>query len=170
MQPLATPADYELLIGPVAPADEPKLEYLLAVSSSVVVSVAPGLLPWTVDPADWPLDPDTGLPIDPGPVPEPAVLVTCQTAATMMLNPTGGGSAVAMERIGLVETQYVATSDVYGLLPAAWRQLLKPWRPPDMASVRLSVPHPTTYGLDGYGGDWWWSGNQPVWDDPPVRR
>lgn len=152
--PLATIDDYTLLIGPVGPGDEPRLEALLMVSSSVVVGVAPGLLPWwTYDSSD----PDA---VDPGPVPEPAVLVTCQTASNMATNPAGaGGGAVQMERVGLAETTYAASTwdTTYGLLPAAWRLLLKPWRPPDLASVKLSVPHPAMYEFEeGYGGDWWW--------------
>jgi hypothetical protein len=146
MIPLASLADYELLIGPVGTEDEPRLDYLLIVSSSVVAGVAPGLLPWVQD------DPVP----DPGPVPEPAVLVTCQTASTMMTNPAGNSGAVTMEKVGLIENQYAVHGNAEGLLPSAWRTLLRPWRPPDLASVRLAVPHPLTYGLGGYGGSWWW--------------
>ena len=141
MEALATVEDYEMLIGSVADSDEPRLEFMLRVASSVVVGVAPGLLPWTNGEAETE-------------VPENAVLVTCQTASALMADPTGGSGAVSMERVGLVETQY-ATADVEALLPVAWRQLLLPWRPPTMAAIKLVVPHPLAYEMDGWGGDWW---------------
>jgi hypothetical protein len=56
MPPLATAADYELLVGPVAQEDRARLDVLLAVGSSVVVTVAPGLFGYLV----WATDPDTG--------------------------------------------------------------------------------------------------------------
>jgi hypothetical protein len=155
MPPLATTDDYELLMGPVAPADEPRLAYLLGVSTAVVVVVAPGLMPWV----QWPTDPITGLPVDPGPIPPPATLVTCQVAARLMDDPAGANGAITMERIGLVETQYQPDWSVANaLLPTGWKLLLKPWRPPDLASVRLATPHPAEYLMGGYGGDWWWPG------------
>ena len=155
MQPLATIADYELLIGPVDPGDEPRLEYMLLVASAVVVGVAPGLMPWAMDPTDWPLDPDTGAPVDPtggDPVPAPAVMVTCQVTANLMTDKTGTQGTVAMERVGLAETQYNAGGDTYGLLPGAWHLTLKAWRQP-WVSLKLHVPHPSV-GMHTY--EWWW--------------
>jgi hypothetical protein len=156
MTALADLTDYELLIGPVATADEQKVDYMLLVASSVVASKATGLLPWWWwDPANPPLD-DDGNPVpDPGPVPEPAVLVTCQTASNLITGGPGGG-AIQMERTGLAETTYAPAENAEGLLPVAWKTILKPWRPPDMATVRLVVPHPSEYLRGGYGADWWW--------------
>ena len=145
MQPLATTDDYELLIGPVPDEELPRLEYNLEVASSVVASVAPGVLPWyTYDPDDPELD-------DPGPVPKPVVMVTCQTAASLMATPTGGSGAVTMERVGLVQTMYAEGTDTYGILPAAWKLTLKPWRTDmGLASVKL-----TTHDDDPLPVDWW---------------
>jgi hypothetical protein len=153
--PLATIDDYTLLIGPVATADEPKVDYMLLVASSVVVGRASGLLPWwQYDPNAT--DPDTGLPYpDPGAVPEPAVLVTCQTADLLVTSPRGVSGPVVMEKIGLAESQYATRTDPETLLPVGWRSLLRPWRPPDLASVALTVPHPSEYRYGGYGADWW---------------
>ena len=150
MQALATIADYELLIGPVATADEPKITFLEMVATSVVVTHAPGLLPWAS--GTPPVGADG---ITPLPVPEPAILVTCQTAANIEADPTGGGGKVQMERVGVTETSYAPGGDLDLLLPVAWRRLLKPWRPPVMASIRMSVPHPMEYGMGGWGGYWW---------------
>jgi hypothetical protein len=155
--PLAELADYELLIGPVASTDEAKTNYMLLVSTSVVCGVAPGLLPWAQ--GNPPLDTDGVTPL---PVPEPAVLVTCQTASNLSNDPTGGAK-VTMQRVGLVEAQYAAGGDEDNLLPVAWRRLLKPWRAPEMASIVLTIPHPMAYA--GYSDDWnWW------WDElaPPA--
>lgn len=144
MQPLATLADYELLIGPVDPSDEPRLDYLLLVASTVVTTVAPDLYSWLSG-------------VNTAPVPEPAVLVTCQVGARLLEQPTGSDGAVSMERIGWVQTAYTTSwSQASGLLPAGWQLMLKPWRPPDLASIRLSVPHPSEALLGGYGQDWWW--------------
>jgi hypothetical protein len=169
---LATETDYELLIGPVATGDEAKLDYMLMVASSLVVGVAPGLLSWwNYDPANPPLDPDTGLPLpDPFPAPEPAVLVTCQTAQNLML-PTGStGGRIMMERVGEAATTYAPVSDTEFLLPTAWRSLLRPWRAPEIASIRLSVPHPLMYTRGGWGPDWWWTPDSDDdwidWNDP----
>lgn len=161
--PLATEADYELLIGPVDPADDARLGYLLDVASSTVVTVAPLLGVWYFD--DWPLDP-VGTPIDPGPVPSPATLVTCQTAARYMAIPDGGGGPVTMERVGLAQTHYDTTSwDItVGMLPPGWQITLKRWRMPDFASVRLFVPHPS----ESPWLEWWWWGLPPT-DDPVVN-
>jgi hypothetical protein len=137
MEPLATKADYELLISPVSPDEEPRLDYLLIVGSTVVTTVAPGLYPWLAGEMDT------------VPVPEPAVLVTCQVTSRLMNDPEGGAGAVSMERIGLAITQY--TTDwtlASGLLPGGWQIILKPWRPPSMASIKLHVPHPA----EGLGG------------------
>jgi hypothetical protein len=155
MTPLATTEDYAKLIGPVPEGDEPRLETMLDVASSVVAQAAPGLLLWY----NPPIDPDTGLPIDPGPVPAPATFVTCQVASGFMDDPTGSSGPVTMERVGLVETQYAAgTTGWDALLPAGWRLLLKPWTAPELASVKLVVPHPAEYFADGWGVDWWASG------------
>ena len=159
MQALAEISDYELLIGPIDSDDEDRAEFLLGVASSVVAGVAPGVLPWIhYDPAD----PDA---IDPGPVPDPVVLVTCQCASRLLAEPAGADGAVSMERIGWVQTAYDTgwTTDS-GLLPAGWRLLLTAWRAPDLASIRLSVPHPLEYGLGGYGGDWW------LWELEGLKR
>ena len=158
MPPLATITDYELLIGPVAQTDVARVDYLLIVGSTVVASVATGALPWLYwDPNNPPIDPSTGLPMtDPGPVPEPVVLVTCQVTAKLVEDPEGAPGAISSERVGWVstvyDTQWAAQS---GLLPASWRLVLKPWRPPDLATVRLTVEHP----MEG-----WWS---YYWDDTP---
>ena len=154
MPPLATITDYELLIGPVAQTDDARLNYLLIVGSTVVASVATGALPWLYwDPANPPIDPDTGLPAtDPGPVPEPIVLVTCQVTAHLMDDPEGASGAVKMERVGWVSTEYdTQWAAQSGLLPAHWRLVLKPWRPPDLATARLTVEHP----MEGWWWDWW---------------
>ena len=145
---LATSDDYALLIGPVSPGGQGKLDYMLLVASSVVVGVAPGLLPW------WQYDPGDPESVDPGPVPPPAVLVTCQGASALMLSSTGVPGQVTMEKVGLAETEYSPNSDAYGILPNAWRQLLRPWRYPEIASIKVTVPHPSEY-LAGYGGQWW---------------
>ena len=146
MQALATTDDYELLIGPVPAEDKPRLEYELDVASSVVAGVAPGVLPWYLYDST---DPDM---TDPGPVPKPVVMVTCQVTANLMASPAGGtGGAVTMERVGLVQTQY-DTSDTYGLLPASWKLTLKPWRTDaGLASVALAVNHPG----QPLPVDWW---------------
>jgi hypothetical protein len=145
---LAHLSDYEMLIGPVAATDEPKVDYLLLVASSVVAQAAPGLLPWAQ--GTPPLGSDG---ITPRPVPEPAVLVTCQTTSSLVANPTGRGGQVAMERVGTVAAQYAPNvHDLDGLLPTAWRKLLKPWRPPDVASIVLTVPHPMAYGVSDEWG------------------
>jgi hypothetical protein len=150
MPALATTDDYELLIAPVPDEDEPRLEYCLNVASYVVVTVAPLLYPWVV----WPLD-DAGDPVDPGPVPPPAVMVTCQAASQLFANPEGSPGPVTMERIGLSLTRYGAPWDVTGgLLPAGWQIILKPWRLPDIAAVRLVVPHPSEEWL-GEGEEFW---------------
>jgi hypothetical protein len=152
VNPLATTDDYALLIGPVSADEEVRLEYLLLVASSVVATVAPGLVPWTSYDVT---DPDA---VDPGPVPPPATLVTCQSAARLMANPTGSDGAVTQERVGMVETSYNTDWSVANaILPSGWRLMLKPWRPPDLAAIKLSVPHPAEYLFgSGYGGDWWW--------------
>ena len=136
MASLATAEDYQLLIGDVAADDDERLTFLLSVGSSVVVSVAPGLLPWWLDETQEP-------------VPEPAVLVTCQVTSRLMADPDGGDGAVSMERIGWVQTAYDTNwATQSGLLPGGWRLMLKPWRAPELASVRLSVvlPHPVGWG------------------------
>jgi hypothetical protein len=120
------------------------------VATSVVAQVAPGLLPWAQG-----APPAQADGITPQPVPDPAVLVTCQTTSTIVGDPSGGGGKVQMERIGLGVTQYAPGGDIEGLLPIAWRRLLKPWRPPVMASIPLSVPHPMEYGMGGWGWTWW---------------
>jgi hypothetical protein len=149
MTTLATIEDYELLIAPVAAADLERVTYLLDVASSVVAGVAPGLLPWTH------YDPDDPEAVDPGPVPAPATLVTCQTTSRMVEEPTGGDGALTMERVGLVERGYQPTwESASGLLPSGWRVVLREWVAPAFASVRLSVPHPAAYRFGGYGGDW----------------
>jgi hypothetical protein len=153
MQALATIDDYELLIGPVSADDTERVTFLLGVGSSVVASVAPGVLPW-VHYDDT--DPEA---IDPGPVPDAVVLVTCQVTARLVAEPAGPDGAVSMERIGWVQTAYATNWSDSSLLPEGWRLLLKPWRAPDLASLKLVVPHPLEYGLGGYGGDWWWPGD-----------
>jgi hypothetical protein len=160
---LATQTDYELLIGPdpTPASDEARLAYMLEVASSVVVTVAPGLYPWLV----WPLD-DDGVPVDPGPIPQNATLVTCQVASNLMSDPAGASGTVTMERVGLAQTHF--TSDwtlTSGLLPASWRLLLKPWRFPDMASISLVVPHPSEGLLGMMGDEWWWWNELP---DSPL--
>ena len=153
MPALATQEDYELIIGPVAVEDEPRLEYMLEVASFVVVTVAPGLYQWMV----WPIDDETGLPVDPGPVPKPAVVITCQVTSRLMSEPEGAAGPVAMERIGVVQTHYDTDWAVSsGLLPAGWQLMLKPWRLPDLASVRLVVPHPSE-------GSAFWQEDQQHW-------
>jgi hypothetical protein len=147
---LAQLSDYEMLIGPVSSADQPKVDYLLLVASSVVAQAAPGLLPWAQ--GTPPLGTDG---ITPRPVPEPAVLVTCQTTNQLVTDPSGHAGALAMERVGTVAQQYAPNAmSPDGLLPTAWRRLLKPWRAPEVASIPLTVPHPMAYG--GNWEDWWW--------------
>jgi hypothetical protein len=156
MPALATVADYELLIAPVPDEDEPRLTILLDVASSAVVTVAPGLQPWI----SWPLD-DEGVPVDPGPVPPPAVLVTCQCAAGLMSDPEGSAGPVSSERVGLAQTHYETPWDrSLGLLPAGWQLLLQPWRCPELASVLLVVPHPSPARY--WDRSWWWE----VVEDP----
>jgi hypothetical protein len=146
--PLATSDDYTLLVGPVPSGGEPKLDYMLLVASSVVAGVAPGLMPW------WTYDPTDPSQTDPGAVPPPAVLVTCQAANVLMLSPSGVPGPITMEKVGLAETQFSATADAYGILPNAWKQLLRPWRYPEIGSICLTVPHPSEY-LGVYGAEWW---------------
>jgi hypothetical protein len=148
--PLAQLSDYEMLIAPVAAADEPKIDYLILVASSVVAQFAPGLMPWAQ--GTPPLESDG---VTPTPVPEPAVLVTCQTTSNIVNNPTGNGGRIQMQRVGFSAEQYAPGGDVDGLLPVAWRRLLKPWRAPVMASIPLTVPHPMEYGMGGWGWTWW---------------
>jgi hypothetical protein len=149
--PLATLSDYELFYGDVATADEPKVNYLLIVASSVVGQAAPGLLPWCLG-----TPPPEADGVTPRPVPEPAVLVTCQTTLTMFNDPAGTGGRVIMQRVGLVQSTFNPdVPDPDGLLPVAWRRLLKPWRAPVMASIPLTVPHPMEYGMGGWGWTWW---------------
>jgi hypothetical protein len=164
VDPLAQLSDYEMFFGDVPAANEPMVEFLLIVASSVVAQVAPGLLPWA-----------TGAPpaqadgVTPQPVPHPAILVTCQTTNTIVTDPTGRQGKVQMERVGLIQAQFAPGGDVESLLPVAWRRLLKPWRPPEMASVTLSVPHPMEYGMGGWGWTWWFptlEGETPP--DPPY--
>jgi hypothetical protein len=155
MPALADQDDYELLIGPVDPADEPRLDFMLEVASSTVTTVAPGLYPYYV----WPLD-DQGIPADPGPVPDPAVYVTCQVASHYLADPGGGGGRVMMERVGLVQTHYDTTAwdPSTGTLPPGWQLMLKQWLPSSLASVPLVVPHPAEAALYR-----WWA-----WDQEAV--
>jgi hypothetical protein len=144
---LAQLTDYEMLIGPVDTADEPKVDYLLLVASSVVAQAAPGLLPWAQ--GTPPLEADG---VTPAPVPEPAVLVTCQTTSSLVNDPMGKSGKLQMERVGTVAAQYAPNAtDMDSLLPVAWRRLLKPWRAPDIAAIRLTVPHPMEW-RNYYGG------------------
>jgi len=156
---LAQLSDYEMLIGPVATADQPKVDYLLLVASSVVAQAAPGLLPWAQ--GTPPLAADG---VTPRPVPEPAVLVTCQASAQMVADPSGHAGALAMERVGTTMQTYAPNSlSPDGLLPNAWRRLLKPWVAPMVASIRLTVPHPMAYGA--YSEEAWWYPSEVNADD-----
>jgi hypothetical protein len=85
-----------------------------------------------------------------------------------MNDSTGGQGRVQMERVGLVQAQYADTagaSEAEGLMPVAWKLLLKPWRAPDMASIPLSIPHPMEYAMGGWGWTWWMPAVQG--DTPP---
>jgi hypothetical protein len=162
--PLADLADYEMFFGPVDTADQPMVDFLLLVATSVVAQVAPGLISWATGVPPYQADGVT-----PYAVPEPAVLVTCQTANTIVTDPTGRQGKVQMERVGLVQAQFAPGGDIESLLPVAWRRLLKPWRAPEIASVPLSVPHPMEYGMGGWGWTWWFptlEGDTPP--DPPY--
>lgn len=152
MPALATTDDYAMLIGPVPAEDEDRLVFMLDVSSAVVVSVAPGLNVWYAPPLD-----SDGQPVDPGPVPPNAVLVTCQVASRLMADPDGGSGHVTMERIGLAQTHYDSDWTLAsGLLPAGWQLLLKSWRPLPLESVLLRVPHPAESWLETWDS---WSGS-----------
>jgi hypothetical protein len=154
---LASVADYELFIGPVLAADQPRLEALLPIASVVVYGKAYLLLSQDIQDGTTP-------------IPQPATLVTCQVAANLMANPTGSAGIPAMERVGFVETQYEAGSSD-ALLPAGWKELLKPWRLPEFASVGLST-HLPPVGYLSYWWGWYWGDNpdptDPFWDPQPT--
>jgi hypothetical protein len=98
--------------------------------------------------------------------------------ANAMRNDGGNPGAITMERVGQAITQYQIGGWDYaeGLLPNGWRVILKPWRYPELASVRLEALVPAM-SLDPFAWPGWWPEFElpwwpdgPDWPGEPARR